>query len=139
MTWGTNITRRGFLVGLVYLTSWEFLQLSGKWNTLHAARKTDALAVKLADFQADKRSAKVVGLTYLRSVPSEAKVDLLVDYICSFNEGKRAELVKANKAKLKELLRRRQRDDFEHERVVNVRGWILSETECRLCALTALI
>lgn len=139
MMCGTNITRRDFLAGLVYLVSSGFLQLGGKWDIFHATGKTDALAAKLANFYVDKKGAKIVGLAYLRSVPSEAQVDLLVNCICSFNGAQRAELAQADEEKLKELLLLRQRNDFEHERVVNIRGWILSQTECRLCALAALI
>jgi hypothetical protein len=30
-------------------------------------------------------------------------------------------------------------DDYQHGRVANVRGWLLSETEVRLAALVALV
>jgi hypothetical protein len=136
MIQSANISRRSFLSGLVYLSSWGFMQLV--WP-LRTSAKTDGLAVKLARFYVDKESAKCVGLEYLRSVPTEANVAVLVDVISSFDVAQRAELYQADQHKLKELLHLRQRQDFEHERVVNVRGWILSETECRLCALTALI
>lgn len=138
MMYSANVTRRSFLAGMVYLVSSGFLQLGRRWDIIYATGKNHNLAVKLANFYVDKKSAKIVGIEYLRSVPSEAKVDLLVDWICSFNEAQHAEFATADKNRLKELLLLRQREDFEHERVVNVRGWILSETECRLCALAAL-
>jgi hypothetical protein len=134
-----NITRRSFLGGLVYLGSFSFMQLGTTLDKLCTTGKTDALASKLANFYVDKGSAKAVGLEYLRSVPSEAKAGLLIDLICPFDGERRAEFAEADKQRLKELLSDRQREDFEHERVVHVRGWILSETECRLCALAAII
>ena len=130
------ISRRTFLSGLVYLSSCSFMQLV--WPLCRTG-EIGSLAAKLASFYVDKESAKIVGLEYLRSVPAEAKVAFLVDLICSVDRAKHAELAQADKHKLKELLVLRQRQDFEHERVINVRGWILSETECRLCALAALI
>jgi len=63
----------------------------------------------------------------------------LVDLICSRQAGQCANLVEAGAVKLHELMRAQQRQDFEHDRVVKVQGWILSETEVRLCALAALV
>jgi hypothetical protein len=37
-----------------------------------------------------------------------------------------------------DVLQRRIRQDFVEEKVVKLQGWILSATEARLCALTAL-
>jgi hypothetical protein len=136
MIQGPNSSRRCLLCWLVYLGSFAFIQ--SIWP-LYTTRKTNDLAGKLANFYVDRKSAKLVGLEYLRTVPSEGKLSLLVDLICSFDEAQRGEFAQADKHQLKELLLLRQRDDFEHERVVNVRGWILSKTECRLCALAALI
>jgi hypothetical protein len=135
----TNITRRTFLGGLFSLGSLEFLGMGWNLDRLCASGDTDSLASKLANVHGDKHSAKIVGAEYLRSVPSEAKAKLLIDLICSCDGGQHAEFTQADKRKLLELLRVRQRQDFEHGRVVNVRGWILSKTECRVCALAALI
>jgi hypothetical protein len=131
-----NISRRRFLSGVGHLSLVGFLQLAWPFRYTGEAR---SLAKKLANFHVDKGSAKIVGLAYLRSVPSEAKVDILIDLISSLDVAQRAELAHADEDELKEILLRHQRQDFEHERVVNIRGWILSETECRLCALAALV
>src|SRR5262245_4802139 len=101
MTQSANISRRSFLSGLVYLSSWGFMQLV--WP-LRTGAKTDSLAAKLASFYVDKESAKIVGIEYLRSVPTEANVASLVDLVCPFDEVRRAELAQADKHKLKELL-----------------------------------
>jgi hypothetical protein len=139
MITSTNITRRTFLSGLFYLGSLEFLGIGWNLDKLCARGHTDALASKLANIHVDKQSAKIVGVEYLRSVPLEAKANVLIDLICSFDGGQRAEFAQADNQKLTELLRLQQRQDFEHGRVVNLHGWILSKTECRVCALAALI
>jgi len=139
MITNTNITRRTFLSGLVYLVSLEFLQIGSSWDTLRATGRSDDLGSRLANILVDKQSAKTIGVEYLRSVPSEAKADLLIDLLCSFDGDQRAKFARADKNQLTALVRLRQRQDFDHGRVVNLRGWILSETECRVCALTALI
>ena len=138
MMQNANITRRTFLAGLVYLGSFGVPAL----NCSAKSRTSDdvaALSSKLSEFHHDKPSAKVVGLEYLRFKPSEAKTDVLVDLIASVDGERRAEFTQADTKKLRDILRAQQCQDFEHERVVNVRGWILSETECRLCALAALL
>ena len=135
----TSITRRGFLSVLVYLGSFGFMQLGWNLDKRRNTDTTDALAAKLANFYVDKESAKIVGLEYLRCVPSEGKIGVLTDLICSFEDEQRTAFAQANKQKLRQMLLLRQRQDFEHGRVANVRGWILSKTECRLCALVAVI
>ena len=138
MIQSANITRRTFLAGLVYFGSFGVpaLSCSAKPRT---SDDVAALSSKLSEFHLDKPSAKVVGLEYLRFRPSEARADVLVDLIASVDGERRAEFTRADKQNLRDILRAQQCQDFEHERVVNVRGWILSETECRLCGLAALI
>jgi hypothetical protein len=52
--------------------------------------------------------------------------------------GGHAALVRASVPEMSALLNDRIRQDFASEQVVKVDGWILSITEARLCALTAL-
>jgi hypothetical protein len=99
----------------------------------------DPLALKLAQVFTHNPSAAIVGLEYLRCVPGEANVGLLVDLICASQPKQRAELDQADMGKLRELLRSQQRQDFERGHTVKVQGWILSQTEVRLCGLAALI
>jgi hypothetical protein len=99
---------------------------------------SDPLASSLANFFTDRQSAAIIGLEYLRSIPEEANIHLLINLICSFRPERRPELANINIEEYRELLVLQQRDDFEHNRMVKIHGWILSETEARLCALAAL-
>jgi hypothetical protein len=101
-------------------------------------RELDLLAMRLANFFAHKHSARIVGSEYLRCTPRETDIDLLVNLICAPWAGRYKELTSVDGGKLRELLTLQQRQDFEHGRIVNVQGWILSETEVRLCALAVL-
>jgi hypothetical protein len=92
----------------------------------------------LANFFIHKESASSVGIEYLKCVPKEADVHTLVHLIFSTKSELRTELNKADTNKFRKLLLLQQRQDFEHGRTVKVQGWILSETEARLCALAAL-
>lgn len=134
-----TITRRIFLRIVLGLSA---LGLTGPARALAKLGESgapDPLALKLAKFFIHKDSAAVVGREYLRSVPGEEDARLLVDLICSGQAAGRANLVGADLKELREWLRHQQCQDFEHGRIVKVQGWILSETEARLCALAALI
>jgi hypothetical protein len=100
--------------------------------------RTSDLASSLTHLFSHRESAIVVGLEYLQYRPGEADVDRLVDLICLCRPERRAELARAKVERLREVLKLQQREDFRYSRIVKVHGWILSETEARLCALVAL-
>lgn len=81
-------------------------------------------------------SANNVGGEYLRCVPIEADKARLVSLICN-GDGAPA-LVERTPEAIREWTRAKIRDDFGAGRIVQIGGWILSETEARLCALSAL-
>ncbi len=134
-----NVTRRIFLRTLVCLSALGLTRPARGLAKLDEASAPNPLASNLAMFFTHKESAAKVGLEYLRSVPEEADANRLVDLICSSQSEGRANLVEADLERLRELLRRQHLQDFEHGRVVKLHGWILSETEVRLCGLAAII
>ena len=84
---------------------------------------------------ADRESAAAVGRAYLDAVPGEADSRVLVRRVAA-TLGQRGRTVADDELRL--LLALRIDRDFAEERVVTVRGWVLSVTESRLCALCAL-
>jgi hypothetical protein len=134
-----TVTRRNLLRTLLCLSAfalpWPPHALA-KWL---GSRAHEPLALSLATFFSHKESAKIIGLQYLRFAPKEADVHLLVELICSHRPERRRELTIAEVNKRRQLLLLQQRQDFEHGRIVKLHGWILSETEVRLCALAALV
>ena len=106
----------------------RFLVLA--WQTVGLSRplQVDNEATFCGATVASGSSARLVGFAWL-----------WVSKCCSSRKDRRAELAKAERGKLRELLLAQQRQDFEHGRIVKVQGWILSETEARLCTLAALI
>jgi hypothetical protein len=133
------MTRRTFLHILGFLSALGLTRPARALAKLGGSSAPDPLALKLAKFFVHKDSASMVGREYLRSVPEEEDARLLVDLICSGQVGRRETLLGADLKELREWLRGQQRLDFEHGRIVKVQGWILSETEVRLCALAALL
>jgi len=134
-----SITRRGVLRILAILGAFGLTRPICALAKPCESIQLSPLASRLASYFSCKESAAQVGREYLRCVPGEVDVSRLIDLICSFQEERRAELADADKAKLRGLLLLQQRQDFEKGRIVHVRGWILSETEARLCALAGLI
>lgn len=135
------MTRRSFLRNLFFLGA--MLPIGRRDAFVTSIRDTcntaDPLSSQLANFFRDKESARAVGLEYLRMAPTEADVRQLTKLICSCWQEQFDELARADMRKIKNVLVNQQREDFEKGRVINLQGWILSETEARLCALTALV
>jgi len=135
-----KVTRRSFLGALAFFIGGVGLKrLTLPFARVHQYSLDDPLASKLAKVFANKESATIVGREYLRNVAGEADARLLVDLICSGQADRRVDLLTADLKRLRGLLRIQQSEDFEHGRIVKVRGWILSETEVRLCALATLV
>ncbi len=83
-------------------------------------------------------SAAVIGREYLKDRPGESDARVLGELISISSGGTPDRTCRADPDDIRRRLRRRVRLDFEEGRVVKVRGWILSETEARLCALAAI-
>jgi hypothetical protein len=133
------VTRRRFLHMLFFLGATVPLRRPDIFVTTDGSYSIDPPFSKFVNVFHDKESARRVGLEYLRVVPTEADAHELIKLICSRWQERYDEIAHADTAKIKKLLLRQQREDFEKGRIVNVHGWILSETEARLCALAALV
>jgi hypothetical protein len=137
MTNLASVSRRSFVRTLVLLGALVPIRQSKMFVTADDSRAGNLLSSKLADFFYDKNSARVIGLEYLRVAPREADASELTKLIClSWNDD---QINRWGPEKIKALLLHQQREDFEKDRIVKVQGWILSKTEARLCALTALV
>lgn len=133
------LTRRSFLGTLFSLGAILLLQPLICFLLRDRSRRPDLLSLELASFFHHKESARTIGLEYLRMMPNEADAGRLTRLICSRWQSSYDGMTVLDPANMKRLILRQQRDDFEKGRILNVRGWILSETEVRLCALAALV
>jgi hypothetical protein len=118
----------GFAVALVPLRPWRAL----------IEFTTPPLGLRLIELLEHRGSARVVGREYLRGTSGEASPRDLVDAIASDLPGGREAASAASRPELQQMLAARVRKDFADELTVNLRGWIVSRTEARLCALAAL-
>jgi predicted protein tyrosine phosphatase len=132
-----EIERRAFLRGLGSAAALG-LAAPALVTCLAGCGRSGALAVALSDFFADPESARAVGREFLEGFPDEADAGTLVARLAGAQRPAWEALAATQPERLAEALRARHREDFAHERVLRIRGWVLSETEVRLCALAAL-
>jgi hypothetical protein len=133
-----SISRRTFLLlalgaGGAMLVAPDLPHALSAWLTGHSP-----LAIKISALPSHRQSARVVGLAYLQQYPHEADERLLLERLAASVAGGEA-LSRSSDQELKALLASAIRQDFAAERVVKIQGWILSATEARLCALSALV
>ncbi len=131
---GRGIERRTLLKGLG--TTALSVAAPGLVAALAGCARDEALTEALSGFYADPASAQVVGRAFLRRFPEETDTDTLVQRLAGSQRRHWARLAASDSERLAEEVRARHRADFENERVVRIRGWVLSETEARLCALS---
>ncbi|MGH3034538.1 MAG: hypothetical protein ACRDON_08280 [Gaiellaceae bacterium] len=126
--------RRTFLLGAAGLglsLAWRSL---GAWPFLGTSASRSE---RLAGLLNHEESARIVGREYLRLVPAEASRGVLTSRVVERLPGGFRTMDAVSDDRLRELLLRSTLEDFEEERIVELRGWVLSRTEARLCGLAA--
>jgi hypothetical protein len=106
------------------------------WAPARAAVRDPAVG-RLVGLFKHRDSARAVGAAYLALHPEEANADALVRLIGDAPEDP-VVIHEASPPELRAWLRRRQTHDFANGHIVKLDGWLLSRTEGRLCALSAL-
>jgi hypothetical protein len=132
-----EIERRAFLRGVGAATALG-LAAPALFVLLAGCRRESRLFLSLAGFFADPESARSVGRAYLELASDGPDADTVMERLAGPQLAEWEALAASDPDRLAQALRDRHRSDFAHERVVALRGWILSETEARLCALAAL-
>ncbi len=82
----------------------------------------------------DEKALREIGLAYLKLKPSEEKKNRLVDFLTEGSGGKKLN-IKASDKEVESFLNKKIHTDFEKNDIVTVKGWVLSLTEARQCAL----
>ena len=128
----TNLSRRNMLRQLT--CGGLVMALPASALALAAGDASPSLASRLRQFFSNRESARTIGRQYLALRPDEASLGQLTTLICRTPEFC-ARLENADSEQLRRFLSEQQRSDFEHDRIVSINGWLLSETETRLCAI----
>ena len=106
----------------------------GSW--FDPPERSSAAAERLRALLRNRRSARVIGAAYLETLPFRIEARGLAESIVSSLDGG-ARALRANEDELRGLIARRVQQDFAEDATVCLRGWILSRTEARMCALVA--
>jgi hypothetical protein len=93
---------------------------------------------RLARLLAHEESARAVGREYLQAASAERSQEILTARVAARLPGGLRTAATASDRRLRELLLGAVAEDFRDLRTVEVQGWVLAETEARLCALAAL-
>jgi hypothetical protein len=135
-----RIALRGIVLSILGLTAVHVLGLKNVLaaHSEHAA--VDHLARQLARLVPHPESARRIGAAYLAAKPQEADVMTLIELLCPELNGRGLNkgLQTPPRAQLRQQLAARRNDDFSEGRIVRLKGWIVADTEARLCALVAL-
>jgi hypothetical protein len=135
-----RIARRNIVLSILGLTTVHVLGLKNVLaaHSEHAA--VDHLARQLATLVPHPESARQIGAAYLVAKPQEADVMTLIEFLCpDLNRRSLNERLQAPpRAQLRQQLAARRDDDFSEGRIVRLKGWIVADTEARLCALVTL-
>jgi len=107
--------------------------------SLAASNSFEDVIQKLLYSIADKDSAKSIGNKYLSTREEERNLFLLLEKIIHPKITNKINLNKVNRNDVLILLNEVFMDDFSNEQIVKVDGWIFSETEARLCALSCIV
>jgi hypothetical protein len=89
----------------------------------------------LTSIMQHRRSAAVIGRSYLRTFPADASLNRLLAGLAADGLAK---VWLGSPMRLRAAVAHRIRSDFLHRRTVKIDGWVLSLTEARLCALCTL-
>jgi hypothetical protein len=92
----------------------------------------------LVDLLKSPGSAAAVGRAYLGAYPDEADAARLALHLERALRAQGLEPRRAPAPRLRAALAEQSRADFAAGRTVRVEGWVLSQSEARLCALAAL-
>ena len=84
-----------------------------------------------------EREVLEIGTLYRKQVPDEDGETHLVSLLLTDGTGKSIS-ASAEKSSLEPWLEQKTRNDFETGRTIVVRGWVLSVTEARQCAVYSL-
>lgn len=89
------------------------------------------------------RSARILGERYLSAVPEERNSYLLMQRLSTavgtdLETSAEAPLALSSDRR-RERVRERVCQDFQDDEIVQLDGWVLARTECRICALSVLL
>ncbi len=129
--------RRSFILtaavaGTVFLAAVLF-----KWNYGLKWKKSPLSYPLILSGFCDEETIRNIGISYRAIVPGEnSKVKLLALLTNGIND---KQLQSADSSEVTRQLEMKVEQDFKAENITILKGWVISETEARQCALLSLL
>ncbi len=98
-----------------------------------------ATAANLAQVLSNRISVIRVGAAYLGTAPEAADPSIVIGRMRRHGDALVRALETGSPGEVRRLVARDVREDFAQGRIVKVDGWLLSQTEARLCALALVL
>jgi len=131
-------TRRKFLLASLLSVSAP-LYSSNAFASLSAESKYKDVTNGLISAFSNKKSLKHIGREYIKQLPASSSTSELVESILySSSETVFHDSMLLNKKVLRKFIQDKVKEDFKQGRTISVQGWVLSQTEARLCGLAYL-
>ena len=134
----SNHSRRKFCQ--ILLTTGTCIAISPASAFVNSAQtSTDSdLRDKLVGLFHDKESAKTIGREYLKNAPEETHYKILIEKILTNSNTRLKIQTESSPNRIKNILVKKIREDYEHGRIIYLKDWIISITEARISALAAI-
>ena len=130
--------RRQFLLGTLGLAMSSGLSSAFAMAPIEAGSRTKVLAERLLETCTKRDSAAIVGEACLPKLGNPSSVGEAVETLISRLDMTSEDFERKASGELRSEIRAKISDDFSAGRTVLVEGWVLGDTEARLCALAAL-
>jgi hypothetical protein len=130
------VRRRG-LIGAIAAVAAAPLWMALAGRLASSGDRSEAAARRLIAALPNADSSRRIGAAWLAQRPREGNVGRLLACLRQPGDGFARAVERGESTVLRGALPQRIADDFACGRVVRVEGWLLAETEIRLCALAA--
>lgn len=131
------MNRRSFLILSVMSSAAYSIPLASCRSRNTTWNKTLAQPIFLSHI-CDAKTIQEIGNAYRAQVPEEAKADDLYDLL-TIDSGGKSISSSLDSTQISSLLSENINREYAAGKTVNVKGWVISTTEARQCALSTLI
>ena len=96
------------------------------------------LRQKLVGLFHNQESARIIGMEYLKNTPEESHHKILIEKIFTNSDTRLEIQTESSPHRIKSILVKKIREDYEYGRIIYLKDWIISITEARISALAAI-
>ena len=134
-----EVVRRRVLTAMIHIALAPLGVLFGGRLAGAGSSPPSTVPDNLVQVLSNRISVIHVGAAYLATAPGETDPNVVIERMRRHGDALVRALETGNPGRARRLAARDCRADFAEGRIVKVDGWLLSQTEARLCALTLML